>query len=467
MIRIAGVLALVLVLTTGASAQPDITVGDVNFPSLRWGEQKSLIDVTNNSEWVKFIVVETELEFEGTYLHPSRKVRTHHAIAPEETATLEASVLVPGNFGRADAVVKMYDVVDTMDVLMPGQKFFEQPFMLNFHIPDELVPYMQTRIDLPPRVEDHPYFDNEFSRLAFVLLNEGRTAGEMADMAKCDTSFVTSQMELMEDVGFVRKKNDTWALNVAVIRADEAEAEREIAVNLADTLAKRIAAGMDEYRAVLDSLVAVGRVANDSMAFFDPGTVLYRPYAVIGPLALWWDLGREFITRSAPLLIYDGTELCNANIPIYMYAVEGGPIVNGHQFYALLPGDAGYVIHWGDTIPEITCSPDFLRKRTIPIRISYSFEDDFFQENYMVDTTVVYPAIDALTSGTDSLLFDTYTTVRDLAVDKFGHTRLNFGHRYWFWNLVATRTLDLLVERGVVTPFAKGQFQLTGMEFPK
>ncbi|HOZ07171.1 MAG TPA: hypothetical protein PKW75_02690 [candidate division Zixibacteria bacterium] len=462
----AAALVLLAALPQAARAQqPALVIGEVTFPSLRWGQQSAQVPVTNSSDYLKFIVAETDIRFTGAYLNPERRIRSYHALPPGESTTIEAAVLVPGNFGQAQVYLRLYDVVDTLDEILPGQKFYEQPFLVTFHVPEGLRPYVDTRVTLPPRVEDHPYFDNEFARLLFLLLGEGKLPAEIAALAECDTGFVSEQLALMVGEGYVGKDSTGFKLKIPVIRAAEADSARSRALVLADSLTDLIAANLPRFAAVRDSLVAAGRVNRDSNAFFDPGTVLYHTYPVVGGLALWWDLGNAFITRSAPLYLYDGTDLCNADIPIYMYAVEGGPVVNGHLFYAPVVSSTSYELYFGDTIPTIACDPDFIRFKSYPIHVNFQPAEEYRPTTYVFDSAVVRPAVEALTYGADSLLAHAYLDLRDMAVDKFGHPRLDYGYRYWFWNLVATRTLEGLVARGAVRRQGNGQFRLTATEF--
>ncbi len=464
--RAAGFLAAVcLLIGIGANAQQsEVMVGDVRFPSLRWGVRTAEIDMTSTSDYVKFIVAEIDMSFTGSYLHPQRRVRSSFILPPGEKMTANPSILVPGNYGRAQTMIRLYSVVDTLDEILPGQKIFEQPFTFVFHVPEALQQRMETRITLPPRVESHPYFDNEFSRLLLVMLAEGKSVAEIAALAECDSSFVESQVEIMVQENYLRRVEGRIELLVPVIGAAEAEAAREKAVALSDALAAIITKNLPRLAPVRDSLIKANRMSADSGAFFDPGTVLFKSYPTVGALALWWDLGTAFITRSAPLLIYDGSDLCNANIPTYMYVVEGGGWVNGHHFYAPEASVGSFEIGFGDTIPPVTCSPDFIRWKGSAGMVHYTLPESFTPTQLMVDTAVVRPAIEAITAGTDSLLANAYTELRDMAVDQFGHKRLDYGYRYWFWNLVATRTLDQLIEQGVVSRPANGQVRLTGME---
>ena len=459
---------MVCVVASAVPAQtgrPPISIGEFEFPSLRWGEQHALTMLVNNTDWVKFVIIETEISFDGSYLNPSRRIRGSWALPPGDTVQAQVPLLIPGNFGEADIVIRAYDVIDTLDMVLPSQKFFEQPVSVRFHIPEAVMPYMQRPVTVPPRVEDHPYFNTEFSRLLFLFLDDGLSAGQIADLVECDTSFVLDEMKMLIRQRYGRRGGDGFQLTIPVIRADEAEAARQQALALADTVASIIRSGMDEYWPVVDSLVAAGAITSDSNTFFDAGAVLYKPYPVVGALTLWMELGRLFITRSAPLLLYDGTDICNANIPTYMYAVEGGPVVNGTHFYTVIPQNQTMKMYFGDSIPEIICPEDFMMRGARSNAINFRHGEEYLPENFMMDTSVVRPMLNVLTRGADTVLFNAYIDLRDMAVDEYGHTRLDYGYRYWFWNLTATHALNRLIEDGVINRRGNGQVHISSMEF--
>ena len=441
---------------------PELFVGEIDFSSLRWGKRAAIFEVTNNTEELKYITVETEVRFTGLYLNPNRRTRSHYVLKPFEAQIFRPTVYIPGNFGTAKIKISLYDVVDTLDTVLPGQKFFEQPFTIRYHAPDEIFSYVNEKIDLPPMVERHPDFDNEFARILPELLNEGKSVEKIATMAMADTSFVQEAVQTMIRKGYVRVEDESYLLTFPFISVSEAEEAKKIAVSLSDTLAVMIENNMALYGKILDSLVSVGAVDKDSNAFFDGGAILYRPYPVISALLLWYHLGQKFITRSAPLWIYDGTDPCNAHIPYYMYAVRGGAIFNGTQFYALIPAHSTFQIIYGDVIPVIECGEDFILKAKLKQQIPWNHAQEFQPESFMLDTMAVKPMLNALGAGADSLLVETYFRLRDIAV-KYGHKKLLYGERYWFWNLTATRTLKKLVDRGVITRRGNGQFKFDGI----
>ena len=459
-----------LVLTGCLSAQElsppassDLTVGEIDLTSIKWGWRPTAFDVTNHSDDVKFVTVQVEVQCSGSYLLPDRRTKSHYIIEPRVTKAVRPTVYVPGNFGEVTITVSLWDVADTLDLLLPYQKFFQQPFTVHFHVPPALAAYVDEKSTMPPMVEKHPDFDNEFARLLPLLLSEGRSPEEIAEIARAEIDYVQEMIRRMTLKGYLRDENGSPVVAFPVITVAEAEEGRELAMTVADSLAVLIEINMGQYRRVLDSLIAAETINADSNAFLDAGGILHRPYPVVSALLLWFELGRKFITRSAQLQIYHGTDPCNAHIPNYMYLVRGGDVFNGTQFYAFFPAGQAYQIYFGDEIPTLHCGENFILKARLGHRVFWRHRPKYNPESFMFDTTLARPMLQVLSVGTDSLLVDNYFRMRDIAV-KYGHEKLSLGERYWFWNLVATRTLKALVDKGVLTRRGNGQFKLEGVK---
>ncbi|NOY88015.1 MAG: hypothetical protein GXO93_01325, partial [FCB group bacterium] len=303
---------LLLVAGWSYAQQPDIIVGKVALPSLRWGNQKANIEIENTTDVVKFVVVETDISFSGSYLNPERKTKSNLYLEPMTKKMVHPKFYIPSNYGKAEIKLRMYNVIDTLDEVLPGQKFYEQPFFLNFSIPEEMFPYTQDKITLPPRVEQHPYLDNEFIRYLLILLKKGKSVQEIAEMSKSDLSFVIDELNILLKRRYVKKVKSAYVVTFPIIFVKEAEVSKKLADKTSTELANIISDNMKHYWPMIDSMVQAGTVTKDSNDFISPSTFLYFPYPVVSAFVLWFDLGQKFITRAAPLLIYDGTDICNA-----------------------------------------------------------------------------------------------------------------------------------------------------------
>ena len=457
-------LALILLAVGWSYAQqPDIIVGKVDLPSLRWGNQKANIEMENTTDMVKFVVVETDISFSGSYLNPERKTISNLYLEPMTKKIVHPKFYVPSNYGKAEIKIRMYDVVDTLDEILPGQKFYEQPFFINFSVPEEMFPYSQEKITFPPRVEQHPYLDNEFIRYLLILLKKGKSVQEIADMSKSDLSFVIDELNILLKRRYVKKVDSAYVVTFPIVFVKEAEISRKLADKTSSELANIISNNMKHYWPTIDSMVQAGTVTKDSNDFISPSSFLYYPYPVVSALVLWFDLGQKFITRAAPLLIYDGTDVCNAANNQYMYAVQGGDVFNGTNFYALLYEPNSYRILFADKDPHIKCEENFHINNTLPgTKADWGYEPNQAPEFFVMDTAIARPALSILDKNTDTLLTNTYYALKNIAI-KFGHKKLYYGHRYWFWNLVATQTLHKLITQGVIKRRGDGNFKFESL----
>ncbi len=452
--------ALFIGLAAGVSAKDDLTVGEVDLTGVHWGLQTFDLNVTNTGDYLRFLVVQTDVVVDGPYLTPHRTTRSNYYVPPGESKQVHPTILIPPTYGEAQIYVRIHDVVDTLDKILPSQTILEQPFKIVFQMPEGMAPYLQERYDLPPRVEEHPDFDNEFSRLLFVFLDKGMSAGEIGQLANCDSMFVVKEAEKMIAEGYLSRVNNGYRYQLAfpIIKLDEAQATKPLGDAIADSLVELYQRNLPKLNNTIDSLVTAGAMSKDSSDFLNPGGILLHLYPTISGLSLWYDLGRRFITREAPLTIYDGTDPCNAHIPFYMYMVQGGANFNGTNFYDFQPSRRSVTIYYGDTLPQIACDPDFQWKQTHHLNVIWSHAQSDFPEVFSIDTGVVRYGLHSLADGADSLLSYAYYALKDIAW-AHGHAKVSFGHRYWFWNYVASRAIDKMREKGMITRRGNGQYR--------
>lgn len=454
--------SLLISITTQAQEGPDIFIKNIDLPNLRWGEHTAEFQAVNKTGYLKFLAVVAEVEFSQSYLAPKRARKSFHILYPEDSLDISAPVEIPGNYGQAKIVIKIYDVVDTADVLLEDQKFYEQPFQIRYSIPEAIARYFAEKITMPPMVEVHPRFDNEFARVLPYLIAEGKSVAQIAELAKADESFVAGVVNDFIANGYLKENNGSYEMLFPAVTLAEAELARELSERMSDKLTSIFIDNMPDYKKTLSNMVATGAVSADSNEFLNGGTILYRLYPTIAVLTLWHNLGHQFVTNGGSLVIYSGTDLCNTHIPRYMYAVQGGDLFNGTNFYHHYVGRASYSIFYGDNIPIFDCEEDFAAKYERGNKSRWFYRPEYKPDDFMFDTTIIKPAIDALTDGSDSLLVDTYLELQGIA-KKFGRNNVSLGQRYWFWNLTATRTLRKLTEAGLIEPTGNGQFRLRGM----
>jgi len=442
---------------------PDLTVGEIKNPELKWGSQPISFEVTNNVDYLKFVVATVDLRFEGTYLNPKRRWKVNAIVPPLEPLIVTVPLDIPVNFGVAQIELTLYDVVDTLDPVAFGTRVMGQNFQLRFKIPDEISSYLQERITFPPMVDNNPMLDNEFTRVAFTMLAEGKTIPDIARLAKVDSLFVYRNIGELVTKKLVLRKQDAATLLFPFLTTKQAEKIKPLAEKASDQLAALMAENMPAYRRTLDSLIKAGTVAKDSSDFLNGGTVLYRPYPVIAALVLWADLGQKFVTDTALLDIYQETDPCNANVPRFMYAVQGGDVFNGHHYIGISSVTGHYTVHFGDRIAPVRC-PDIYPFPTILSQGSdWSFDPQFSQEMFMIDTVVTMPVVRSVSAGSAPIVAAALDGLKK-ELDALGPNMFTLGSRLWFWNLTASRALDKMVAAGTLTRYGNGQYRMESMQ---
>lgn len=452
--------ATISLFTVALAQSPDLVVGDVKTPNLRWGVHTMSFEIENKTDDIKFVVVETRITFKGEYLNPVRVKHTFYPLEPQFSRTLTPTVEIPGNYGEATLKLTVFDVVDTLDDLSTAARVFEQPFFLRFHVPSGVAQYWSERITLPPMVNNSPDFDDEISHVLPVMLNDGRTLPQIAALCECDTSYVMSVVDKLCASGYMYHNRDTVRVNFPVVGTKEAEELKKAADQASTDLAALLTKNLSGYKAALDSLVKKGILDPDTNNFLNTGGILYQKYPLVSVMALWYDLGQKFVTGTSPLTIYYGTDPCHVRIPTFMYAVQGGDFFNGSHYFDFDIAANRVQVTFGDKIPKINCPENLSTEQQLIEMRDFTFEPDDKYEIFLWDSTSMHPALRALTNGAIPIV----TSARDkvaATASQYLQDKQIFGLRYWFWNLTATQTLNKLTKAGLVTRRGNGQYRLT------
>ncbi|MDZ4723869.1 MAG: hypothetical protein SGI97_08215 [candidate division Zixibacteria bacterium] len=437
----------------------DIIIGDIDIPVLRWGRQKATFTAENKSDYVRFLAVVTELKFEGTYMNPTRAVRRHFILEPWMTEDVITDVNIPGNYGTGHVTFAIYDMIDTLDALLETQKIVEQPLTIQFAIPDAAIGYFKNRMSLPPMVANSHIFDNEFTHVLLLMISEGKTILEITEITTADSSFVEQMLDTLANNGFMTTRRSDRKVVFPIISASFADDGKKIATRLSDSLATVITKNFGGHQHLLDSLIAAGALSPDKNDFSGGGSIMYKPYPLVTAFVLWASLGQKFVDEAKTLAIFNQTDPCNANIQSYMYAVQGGDVVNGNQYFNLTSIGRQYTIDFGDPIPQVICPRTVSVMNSLNDAAHWRYEQGSIGESYLFDGAVVAEALKLLEFGTGNHIAAAKKEIDSLAA-KYGHIAPYTGIRYWFWNLVATQTTNKLVKAKLIEKNANGQYKL-------
>lgn len=436
-----------------------IEIKDLSKPTEGWGDKKMSFKAFNHEDYIKFVVVKTVLKFEGSNAAYQNENRFTAYLEPGYWFEMEPVVTIPGNYGSATIYMEFFDVVDTLDTVLPGQEFMDTSFTIEIKMPESARDWLEKGMIFPPRVDEHPYFDNQFVRIMYAMLAEGKSPAEIAEVTGADPEYVEENFRRMTGNRYLVKEGAKEVPTFPIVLPDEAEQ----VVKLADKTAERLTAVISEnsagYRAGLDSLIQTGVIQGDSDNVLGAERVLFYEYVVVSTLLLWHDLGSKMITDGSPLTPYTNTDICNAQIRDFMYAVSPDDRYNGHHFYALIrDGGSGRVLFAGHP-PKLHCEGNFPAKPGMPAKAIWRNDSDDSPEYFIYNSKTVQPLLDILAKGTDAAIEGVLADLEKISAG-YGREKVTRGYRYWFWNLVASRTLDSLIEKKVVVPFKNDNYIL-------
>jgi len=442
-------LCVVLIITSGSvySQKSAIEVGEIGFPDRAWGKQNVPFDITNHSDWLKFVTVETFTEFKGIFTNPERRQLTNFVLSPKESISIHSLVEVPGSYGEFTVWIRVYDVVDTLDDVSLGSLVMEQPFQMRLHLPEALIPYMQEKMTLAPFAGNSRFLDSELPRLLMVLFKEGKSLSEIVVLTKADSAYVYSVVDQLEHLNLLAKIDDGYFPGMPVVNMEEAKETRVLAEKTASGLTDLIEENQPLFEKAVDSLIESGKYSGDKSNFYEGGSILHQPYPLINVMLFWNRLGPFFVTGGEFLNIFYDTEPCHADIKDFHYLVHAGDFYNGHHIYNSSLGSGGKSIHFGDTIPAVFCKQDWHNKGRLKENVDWVYDLTAQSEPHFVDPSIIYAPVDALSAGMEELLTGTLDELTEISL-KNGRNKAPIGIRYWFWNLCVSIAVDKMVDSG-------------------
>lgn len=443
-------LPLLLLILSGSVFPEDseIKVDDIKLPEISWGEREATFNVTNHAPYPKYLVVKTAITIDNE--QTTEPVQSSFYLPPENSAVLIQKLDIPGSFGGGSIEFEFYDVLDTLDQILDYQLFETKKFEFTFKIPDGIKPYVAKPTFFPPRVIDHPFFKDDFVKIMIVMLADGKTIEDIQKVTQANIDFILNKANILVGMKYLKKENDVYSLNFPFIKEDEAREIYAIAEQTSDKLALNIEKHMPGYWDKVDSLAETRIIPRDKNDFLSGATLIYNPHAMVSVMLMWYDLGRKFITRSAPLLIFDGTDFCNADIYQYMYAIHADSQYYNEQLFFFSLGSNSYSMTYSRTDPEIQCVGDYRLyndEKVATPKWRYTHPD--YPEFFIADTATANPFLNMLDQGLDTVLFNAYGDINKIN-EKYGHPRVDFGYRYWFWSLASELTLSKLEAKGVI-----------------
>ncbi|MBN2226075.1 MAG: hypothetical protein JW763_01795 [candidate division Zixibacteria bacterium] len=454
-------LSCLLILAIGAlAADTDFEVGEIALSGENWGKQSATFTLKNVSMEMKTVIAAAETSFDDFDLTPIRKTRAVAFLQPEQTTDVTVPVTIPGNYGTCTIVLKIYDVVDTMDVLMDSQMLHTKTFSITYPYPAELETVVGEQLFVPPFVDRNDYYDHYFGRVMTYLLSRGKRVDEIAKLTGTTVDYVNAAIADFIDYGYLVDTPDGYRPQMMVIDDAQVKSIRSAIDGTVESLVEVITANIPVYDSSIAAMIADGSLTSDPDNIIDPGSVLHHKYPVILGLLMWDILGKNFVNDDMPFTIFEGSDPCNAEMGDFMYLVSGGAADAGTSFYYYLHTKKAERFHCGiDTMP-IICDSRFreLRKAGKYVNWSFNRQKPSIFHTYTEDK--VRGPLSLLMDGTFPHIEGLRQAVDDLAKSS-GQSAYERGARLWCWSLVVTDVMRTLEKNGVVTIEGDGLYSMT------
>lgn len=422
-------------------------VGDVDFPAMKWGDQKVMINVTGLSEDYGFVLAETEIRFLGDVFVSPRFFRNSFIFEPLSSARLELPLEIPGNFGSGVTRISLYDVVDTLDQPLESQRFFEKEHKFDIDTPVQLKAVIDSGIQVPAFVDQTDAFDNLFSRMLVLLLHRGRSLDEIASACNTELDVVKSIASRLAESGYLKPVDTGFESNFAVIENDDISTLKQVIDLTIDSLYEIIARNLPAYDSTLRAMADAGTLTKDSNDLLDGGSVLYHTHPVIMGLLLWDILGKDFVNDGVQFSIFDQPESSEANMGNFMHMVVGDVHQIGKTFYYYINDPKGERFYCGGygSVRSFHRHTDITG--SFPVNLLFASGHPPLYFSYNEDKLRI--PLSNLMDGTSEFIV---RLKHEVGSAFYAKDMLRFirGIRYWCWNLIVSDLMDRFEENGVL-----------------
>jgi len=427
----------------------DLSVDDLSLSSSNWGNQTVSIKLSNTGEDYKFVVLVSEVKFTDSSYESSPLVKVSHLIEPESNNDFTLPVYIPAGYGKVEIDISMYDVVDTLDMLLESQRFFNKIIQVEFEMPEKLKSAAGTQITFPKFVEDNSSLGNKMSLALFTAILEGKTITEIADLFQVDNGFIKSKIDEYQKSGLIISDGSTAIPNFITINKKQADAIKPSIDKAVENLYQVIVKNYSGYDSTLNALVSDGKLTADKNDGLDMGTILYQKYPVTFGLFLWDLLGREFVNDGKPFNIFENSDPCNAIMGDYMYLLVGTDVYAGNSYYYAKEEHGDEVIYCGLGHHNFVCPDNYreLASRRITVRFGFDYKNP--DNVYLYKEENVREPLSVLMDGTIEYVDKLKGQLADVFAGTYYDTN-NKGTRYWCWDIVVTQLMNKLVENNII-----------------
>ncbi len=451
------ILGALLLFTLPAMAA-DFQIGKVQYSGTGWGNDTAQFSITNLSLDYKWVMAKADISFGGPGPSPFRTFHRPFFLEPSGSSRQNIAFQIPGNYGKCIIKLSLYDVIDTLDELYESQIFFANVDTVTYAVPAAVKTVIGAPLNVPVFVDKSELFDNQFNRMLVYLLNQGKSAAEIAQLTSADTVFVNRTINLLLQRNFIRSEGGKIKAGFAVIDPATLDRLKPVIEKTIDDLSARLTAVSPAYDSLIASLIKENKLTSDSNNIMDGGSILHHKYLTILALFLWDRMGCSFVNDGTKFNIFDLSDPCDADMGKFMSLVAGDNTFIGKTFYYAFSDNEGFRFYCGDSDPTVECTA--LSRPMTALRTYYQWQ--FGAESLPIFYNYNAEKAEPVLSMLEQKTAPSVLKLKNELVKIFAGEKINElpGARYWCWSLVVSSVMDNLQKTKILTKEVTGIYLL-------
>jgi hypothetical protein len=439
----------------------DFRVSNVNLSSFEWGMQKADISLVRSDDDYHYIVATTDVDFSGKGTAPTRKIKKVFLAEPadpalpenDNTFIIKVDYEIPAAYGAGTLSIKLYDVIDTLDAILPSQLFYQLDTAFVVEEPEIMATMVDAGVQVPIFVEQAPAFDGHFNRILSLLLHRGETIESIAKMSEISEDVLKKRAEKLVKDGYFQVIQGNFHPLFHVIDKQNMNELKPVIDKTVDSLFMKLKGNLKRFDSTIAHLAATGKLTSDPHDLLDGGSVLYHKYPAIMVLLLWDMMGRQFVNDGKDFNIFEKAYKGPAYMGDFMYLVEGSPEDAGNTYYYYYLQEKDANIYCGIVDRPFIIPPGTVNLERLPKGVNYGHDSTAMYYSYNRDK-IVEP-LSSLKMGIEKYIIDMQGKVDSFFPPKKTN-RLMRGARYWCWSVIVGRLMDKLENEGLVEKVKNG-----------
>ena len=427
------------------------SIGTLDISGLKWGKQTRRIRIANNSDDYRFLAAECETRSLKPGFVKPRVTRSNYIIFPGQEGEVRVTIDVPESFSKVIVKFGLYDVVDTLDDLVLGEKLYEIEETVDVTFPETLEPYLSLKLRPGGALRYNETLSDDLQLALNLLLIQGKSAITISEIIGLPPEYVTHLIRLLTEEGLVTAPSG-WIRSalVAIEKLPFEELDR-VVDKLAAEMSETITNSVKDYQKLHKELIADETVAAYGDQAVEGTGILHHLYPVICGIVLWERLGSSFLgSDDGPVQLMKQSSPCEYPAVGYGYILADPAAKDGRAYFHFDTKRQRKIFGLGGG--KLACYEPSAGSRSPNYKVVAGKRPIL----YLVDEARADKLFNVLIKPLEPLRDSFESESKNI----FNQSKAKFtnAHRLWLWNRLTTQVIDALIKDGVIEDHNRNYF---------